>query len=62
MSGIIMHPPPGRRLFTAGGSERARPGGGHSILLLIHDLPISGPDKKKKPTLNQTLVTMAYPS
>ena len=32
------------------GGERARPGGGHSIFLLPHDLPISGPEKA---TLNQ---------
>ena len=32
--------PPGRRLGTAKGGERARPGGGHSILLTIHDLHI----------------------
>ena len=34
--------PPGRRLRTAVGAERERPGGGHSIFVLPHDLPISG--------------------
>ena len=41
---LIMHPA-GRRPGTAVGGERARPGRGHSILLLPHDLPISGPEK-----------------
>ena len=39
---------------AAVGSERARPGGGHSILGLPQDLHILGPEK--------TLVTMANSS
>ena len=36
----LLWTPPGRRPGTAVGGERARPGGGHSIFLLIHDLHI----------------------
>ena len=38
--------PPGQRPFTAVGGERARPGGGHSILGLPQDFHILGPEKK----------------
>ena len=40
---------PGRRPGTAIGGERARPGGGHSILGLPQDFHILGPEKN---TLN----------
>ena len=40
---LIMHP---ARPGTAVGGERARPGGGHSILGLPQDLHILGPEKK----------------
>ena len=52
---VIMHPARPKAVD----SERARPGGGHSILGLPQDLHILGPEKK---TLNWTPVTMANSS
>ena len=42
---LLLCTPPGRRPGTAVGGERARLGGGHSILGLPQDLHVSGPEK-----------------
>ena len=43
---FLLCTPPGRRPGIGIGGERERLGGGHSIFVLTHDLPISGPEKK----------------